>query len=166
MPFLRPVNLPAPLIAQSVACVGLGLWLVFMRRPPVAYGSGASKQKQPSGDQPLKSSSAETYSMLVPSSPSPRMADTISLLGIAITGLEITYLVTSYMPFEENQFIAASVPVRIFLASLMATICAINRKSVSRSGLWEFVGLATMDGLAGLWLGRKLGRWDGMVKGA
>jgi hypothetical protein len=104
--------------------------------------------------------------MLVPSSPPPRTADTISLFGIVITGLEITYLVTSYMPFEENQFVAASVPVRIFLAGLMATVCGLNWKSMSRSGLWEIVGLAAMDASAGIWLGTKLGRWDGMVKGA
>ena len=143
MPIFRAVNLPAPLIVQSIASVGLGLWLTFARRPPVVWNG---------------------WTMLAPSSPSPRTADTVSLLGIVVTGLEISYLVTSYMPFEENQFVAASVPVRLFLAGLMLAVCVVHRKRMSRSGFWELMGLAMMDAFAAIWLGNTLGRWDGMVR--
>jgi len=160
MSFLRPVNLPTPLIVQSIASIGLGLWLTFVRRPPVVYISDKKQSEKTSQDHP------EPWTMLVPASPSPRMADTVSLLGIVIIGLEITYLVSSYMPFEENQFIAASIPVRIFLSTLMLSVCVVHRKQMSGSGFWELIGLAVLDGSAGIWLGNILGRWDGMVRGA
>jgi len=162
MPLLRPVNLPAPLIIQSIASIGLGLWLTFVRRPPVVYDSFSDKKPNAKTlqDQP------EPWTMLAPASPSPRMADTVSLLGIVITGLEVTYLVSSYMPFEENQFIAASIPIRIFLSTLMLSVCVIHRKRMSGSGFWELIGLAVLDGFAGIWLGNTFGRWDGMVRGA
>ncbi|EEH05424.1 predicted protein [Histoplasma capsulatum G186AR] len=43
-----------------------------------------------------------------------------SALGIAVTGLGLSYLLTSYVPIEQNQFLHASVPVRIILATLAA----------------------------------------------
>lgn len=81
-------------------------------------------------------------------------------------GLEVTYLVSSYTPFEENQFTAASVPVRLGLAALMAAVVAKERKSMSKSGLWEFSTLALLDAVSAVALGWRLGRWDGMVVGA
>jgi hypothetical protein len=147
MPFLRPINLPLPLIAQSLTAVGLGLYLTLFRKPPFV-------------------SQDNSYSALAPPNPTPRTADTISLLGICMTGLEVTYLVSSYMPFEQNQFIAASVPVRLGLAALMAAVVARERKSMSKSGFWEFTALAALDGVSAVVLGWRLGRWDGMVAGA
>jgi hypothetical protein len=70
------------------------------------------------------------------------------------------------MPIEENQFVHASVPVRLFLSGLMGAVVLLNRGRMSMEGFWEFVGLAIMDGAAAVWLGWKLGTWDGMVKGA
>jgi hypothetical protein len=145
MPFFRPINLPAPFIAQSVTSVALGVYLTFFRKPAVVYNG---------------------YTMLVPANAPPRTADTISIFGILATGLEVTYLVASYMPLEENQFIAATVPVRLALAGMMAAVCAIHRKSMSKSGFWELVALTLLDGSAAIGTGLYLGRWDGMVVNA
>jgi hypothetical protein len=145
MPFLRPVNIPAPLIGQSVFAVGLGLYMALFRKPAFVRNG---------------------YTLVVPANASPRTADTISFLGIVLTGLQVCYLVTSYMPIEENQFIAASVPVRLGLAALMGTICIVHRKTMSRSGFMELAALAALDGAMAIWLGFYIGRWDGMVKNA
>jgi hypothetical protein len=140
MPFLRPVNLPAPLIAQSVASVGLGLYLAFSRRAP--------------------------FGLFAPANPSPRTADTISLLGTIVTALEINYLVASYMPFEDNQWIASSVPVRLGVSALLGTLCLVHRKRMTSDAFWEFFALAIADGGAAIILGLQIGRFDGMVSGA
>jgi hypothetical protein len=147
MPILRQVNLPAPLIVQSVTSIGLGLYTLFLRKP-------------------IYTSTKNGYSLLVPSNPTPRMADTISILGLAITGLQSAYLIASYMPLEENQFAHASVPARLFLAACLVIVCVVHRKSMSAAGFWELIGLATVDGAGAIALGLRLGRFDGMVKDA
>jgi hypothetical protein len=145
MPFFRPINLPAPLILQSVTSVGLGLYIAFFRKPPFVHNG---------------------YTALIPSNAPPRTADVISLLGLVIAGLESLYLVASYMPIEENQFIAASIPVRLALAISMGGICVVHKNTMSKSGFWELVGLGVLDGGAAVVLGIWLRRWDGMVQGA
>jgi hypothetical protein len=70
------------------------------------------------------------------------------------------------MPIEENQFIAASIPVRLALALSMASICVAHRRTMSKSGFWELVGLSVIDGGSAVALGIWLGRWDGIVQGA
>ncbi|KAF2429823.1 hypothetical protein EJ08DRAFT_260534 [Tothia fuscella] len=147
MPFFRPVRLPIPIIAASVTAVGLGLYTTIFRRPIYSH---------PHTD----------YTPLVPSHPTGRVADTISLLGVVMTGLEVTYLVSSYMPLEENQFIAASVPIRLGLSALMASVCWIHRQSMSDSGFWELLALSALDASAAIQLGFRLGRWDGMIHDA
>jgi hypothetical protein len=92
------------------------------------------------------------------------MADTISVLGLAITGLQGGYLLISYMPLEENQFVHASIPMRLFLAACIFGVCTIHRKNMSTAGFWELMGLAIVDGGAAIALGFKLGSFDGMVK--
>jgi hypothetical protein len=140
MPFLRPINLPAPLIVQSVSTVGLGLYIAFTRRAP--------------------------FGLVVPPNPSPRTADAISLLGVAICALEVNYLVTSYMPFEENQWIASSVPVRLGVSALLGLLGVVHRKNMTTAGFWELVALAVIDAGAAISLGLQLGRFDGMVPNA
>jgi hypothetical protein len=145
MPFLRPVNLPVPLVIQSATSVALGLYLTIFRRSPLVTSS---------------------YSMLAPAQPSARTADTVTLLGICITALEGAYFVTSYMPFKENQFIASSIPIRLYISAVLGSFCLLRRKELSSSGFWEFFGLAVMDGIAATCLGLIYGRFDGMVTNA
>jgi hypothetical protein len=145
MPFFRPINLPPPLIAQSITAVGIGVYMALFRKPAFTHNG---------------------YTLLVPANSPPRTADAITLLGVITAGLEITYLVSSYMPLEENQFVAASVPVRMGLALLMASVCVLHRKSMTKSGFWELTSLILLDGSAAIGLGLQLGRWDGMVSNA
>jgi hypothetical protein len=143
---LRPVNLPAPLILQSLASCGLGLYISIFRRG-IALTS--------------------TYSVVAPPLPaSPRHADALTMLGAILTALEINYLASSYMPFEENQFIASSVPIQMGVGILLAGMTAWKRNDMSNEGLWELSGLAGIEIAAAVWLGFSTGRWDGMVYGA
>lgn len=70
------------------------------------------------------------------------------------------------MPIEENQIIAASIPVRLGLVCAIAGISLVHGKSMSKSGFWEMVVLGVVDGGAAIGLGIWLGRWDGIVRGA
>jgi hypothetical protein len=142
MPFLRTVNLPAPLIVQSVASVGLGVYLAIFGRTPFTYGS---------------------YSLLAPSSPSSRTADTVRFFGMVLAGLQSQYLISSYMPLEENQFVATSAPVRMAIGVALGTVAFLKRKTMSESGFWEFVGLAVVELGSAAWIGHMMGRFDGMV---
>ena len=69
------------------------------------------------------------------------------------------------MPIEENQFLHASAPIRVFLASLagikLLTISRENtRLSKKRNAL---LGVLLYDGLGGLVLGWYLGTFSGKV---
>jgi len=82
-----------------------------------------------------------------------------STLGIATLGLGLAYLSTSYVSIEENQFLYASVPVRIILATVAGLKALIAGKEERRT----LVGIAVYDGFGGAILGWWLGVWDGKV---
>lgn len=84
------------------------------------------------------------------------------MVGIITFALGIAYLATSYMPIEDNQFLHASVPVRILLAGLAALRLLLNRGMTNegRAQMW-FVLL--YDGFGGMLCGWQLGRWDGRI---
>lgn len=69
------------------------------------------------------------------------------------------------MPLEENQFVHASVPVRLMLSAAMLGICLLKGKQMSKGGYWELMGLAIFDGIAATVLGFYLGRFDGIIGG-
>ena len=69
------------------------------------------------------------------------------------------------MPLEENQFVFASVPVRLMLSAGIFALCMMKGKEMSKGGFWELMGLAVFDGLAATGLGFYLGRFDGIVGG-
>ena len=76
------------------------------------------------------------------------------------------YLVSSYMPLEDNQFVHTSVPVRLFLAGCLVGVCVLRGREMSKSGWWEMIGLAAIEGVGALMLGFHLGRFDGKVRDA
>ncbi|KAK2744782.1 hypothetical protein FQN55_006538 [Onygenales sp. PD_40] len=82
-------------------------------------------------------------------------------LGIATTGLGLGYLTTSYVPIEENQFVHASVPVRMVLALLAAA----RIPSASRQDQRALGMIAVYDLVGAIMVGYSLGRWDGRVSG-
>jgi len=86
------------------------------------------------------------------------------MCGITTLAIGIAYLSTSYMSIEENQFLHASVPVRILLAAVAgARWLFIDRQSTAGRNQMLFVML--YDGLGGLICGWQLGRFDGRVIG-
>jgi hypothetical protein len=85
------------------------------------------------------------------------------MLGVATTGLGLSYLLTSYMPIEQNQFLHASVPARLILAALSAYKALVGRKDLSdveKKRLW---GVTIYDGLGAVVLGLWLGKWNGRI---
>jgi hypothetical protein len=87
------------------------------------------------------------------------------MLGVAALGLGLAYFLTSYMPIEQNQFLHASVPVRLILAAASAYKAFIGRKELSdieKKRLW---GVTIWDGFGAVVLGWWLGKWNGRVPG-
>lgn len=74
-------------------------------------------------------------------------------------------IATAYMPMQENQFLHASAPVRILLASLAGLKWMTIRKEDAK--LYKkrnaLLGLLLYDGLGGLILGWYLGTFSGKV---
>jgi len=69
------------------------------------------------------------------------------------------------MPIEQNQFLHASVPIRLGIAVLLIAAGLLNKDSMDERGWWTHVGFAVWDGVGALWLGWYLGRWDGRCPG-
>ena len=87
-------------------------------------------------------------------------------LGSASVSLGLAYLMTSYVPIVENQFLHASVPLRLLMSVLLPTKYWSEKGTVSEEAEKEFLFVATHDGVLGLFLGWQLGRWDGRVAGS
>jgi hypothetical protein len=87
------------------------------------------------------------------------------MLGIATTGLGLAYLSTAYMPVDKNQFLHASVPVRMVLAGAAGIKLLVAGKGMSADQLKSFWGVALYDGIGGFLLGWWLGTWGGRVPG-
>ena len=82
-------------------------------------------------------------------------------LGIASLAIGLAYLFTSYMPVEENQWLHASVPVRLILGLLLGLRTVVGdglteaeKRSLRNLGLYDGFGAVVL----GLWLGRFDGR--------
>ncbi|KAK6363619.1 hypothetical protein TWF730_001043 [Orbilia blumenaviensis] len=92
---------------------------------------------------------------------SPELRGANSLIGITTATIGLAYLSTSYVPIEQNQFLHASVPIRLGVATLLATSAVVNQKDMDDKSWRTHVGFALWDGIGALWLGWYLGRWDG-----
>lgn len=84
-------------------------------------------------------------------------------VGSTFLTLGLAYLLTSYMPLEENQFLYASVPIRVLTSVVLASTWARNRETMSDEGKWEYLGTALYDGAITVWLGWYLGTFSGRV---
>ena len=105
------------------------------------------------------------YWFLLPVGPS-RENQLRATLGSASISLGLAYILTSYVPIAENQFLHASVPLRLMASMLLALKYWSERRSVSEEGKREFLWVAAYDGALSLILGWQLGRWDGRVGGS
>lgn len=68
------------------------------------------------------------------------------------------------MPMHDNQFLYATVPVRIILATFAATRLVVGGK-LSEADRRNLLLVALYDGLGAVALGWWLGRFDGRVPG-
>ncbi|KDR77693.1 hypothetical protein GALMADRAFT_278748 [Galerina marginata CBS 339.88] len=97
--------------------------------------------------------------------PSENAPEDISTLGIATIALGMSYISTSYVPMEENQFLYASAPVRVLLASLAGikwlTISEANANLYKKRN--ALLSVLLYDGLGGLVLGWYLGTFSGKI---
>jgi len=96
---------------------------------------------------------------------SPRLYATTSLMGITTAIIGLSYLATSYVPIEQNQFLYASVPVRFLVSATLALAALLNGGKMSKEGWRTHVGFAIYDTLGATWLGWYLGKWDGRCPG-
>jgi hypothetical protein len=70
------------------------------------------------------------------------------------------------MPVAENQFLHASVPLRLLASVLLGVKTWSERRTMSKEGRKEVLWVAAYDGALGLYLGWQLGRLDGRVSGS
>lgn len=67
------------------------------------------------------------------------------------------------MPMEENQFLHASAPVRVLLASLAGVKWLATRNAGAGAASTALLGVVLYDGLGGLVLGWYLGTFSGKI---
>lgn len=82
------------------------------------------------------------------------------LLGIATLALSLAYLFTAYMPIEQNQFLYATVPVRMILAAVAAIRLLIGG-GLGKEERRNLLVVALYDGGGAMVLGWWLGSFDG-----
>jgi hypothetical protein len=91
-----------------------------------------------------------------------RAAENAAMAGITTLAIGVAYLVTSYMPIAENQFLHASVPVRVGLALLAGLrLCLID--NMSPEGRNQMLFVFFYDGIGGLICGWELGSFNGRI---
>ncbi|KAL4895848.1 hypothetical protein BDV59DRAFT_199827 [Aspergillus ambiguus] len=150
----RPINLPRHILFANGTLLGLALYVtIFRSLPTIKLTAGKKDEKR-------------QLELFIPRPTTRRITDTNVLFGLVTSGLMLPYFVSSYMPIEENQFLHASVPIRLFASAVMLGHTLVRgRRGMSEEGYWEFLGLALLDAGAAIALGCELGRFDGMVPG-
>ncbi|KAL2865000.1 uncharacterized protein BJX67DRAFT_190869 [Aspergillus lucknowensis] len=162
---LRPVNLPPSLLVPPTLILGLALYISVFRKAPIQTTSQQqlTDHHTDKDGKPL-ATPTPLAEILVPTPTTPRIADTNALFGTVSAALVLPYFVSSYMPIEENQFLHASVPIRLWIsAMLIGNLVVRGRKHMSREGYWEFLALGVLDAVGAVALGVYLGRFDGRV---
>ncbi|KAL5340562.1 hypothetical protein BJX70DRAFT_396547 [Aspergillus crustosus] len=161
--YLRPINLPIPIILSSSSLLVFGFYVtIFRTLPSLPIFFTKHKSKASATIEDLANPSHESF---IPPPTTPRIADTNALFGIISYALVLPYFVSSYMPIDENQFLYASVPIRLCVSGMMlAHLLLRGRTGMSESGFWEFVAFAMLDGGSAMGLGLYLGRFDGRIR--
>ncbi|KAL2062464.1 hypothetical protein VTL71DRAFT_6730 [Oculimacula yallundae] len=136
------VNLPWFITLHALGLSFLGLYQTFLIRPITPSGPPKGLSKPKIQTQPAN-----------------------PLLGIATLALGLAYLSTSYMPIEQNQFLHASVPIRIILAVVSIVRLVLDRNVGNLSGgeKRSLAVVAAYDGLGAVGLGLWLGTFGGKV---
>lgn len=149
----RPVNLPQHIIVANGALLGLSLYVAVFRSLPAIRLTPTKRGKEKRRPE-----------LLIPHPTTRRIADTNALLGLVSSCLMLPYFLCSYMPIEENQYLHASVPIRLFVSGVLFGHTLLRgRKGMSEEGYREFLGFAVMDAGAAIMVGLQLGRFNGIV---
>ncbi len=96
------------------------------------------------------------YSALSPQSPG---KPGTSMLGICELAIGLNYFLSSYMPPNKNQYLAAGVPIRLILSA----IATIKLPYAGKEEKGTLMFTAVLDAVGAIALGWWLGRWDGRV---
>jgi hypothetical protein len=97
-----------------------------------------------------------------PTKPS-HAAEGLAMAGITTLAIGIAYAATAYMPISENQFLHASVPVRIGLALVAGLRLLLMRDVLSADGVNQMLFVLLYDGFGGALCGWELGNFSGRV---
>jgi hypothetical protein len=138
------MKLPLPILVHASTFMGLGLYLMF--RAPSPLPPPKSKE------EPIKLTLNNPFAI-----PPGRGHEISSVLGLATVGLGLSYLLTSYVEVERNQFLYATVPARLILAGLATVLLLLRGKGMSTQARRELWGLVVYDTLSVLALGWWLG---------
>lgn len=163
------VNLPLPILLHSLSLTGLGLTLLLRpHRSPFSFLTCreifASNISLPSSSSSAKPADSATTASASDARPSPRrVIHTTAHAGAAVTAVGLCYLATSYMPIEENQFLHATVPIRVVIVALLLSTLVLRGGEMSTEGWWEYLGLVVWDGIGAVGLGLYLGSWDSRI---
>jgi hypothetical protein len=106
------------------------------------------------------------YMFIQPAGPS-RENQLRATLGSASISLGLVYLMTSYVPIAENQFLHASVPLRLLTSVLLGVKSWSERRTMSEEGKREFLWVCLRGLLAeveGCWAGRSWGWKDFVIE--
>ncbi|KAI1002506.1 hypothetical protein K3495_g5695 [Podosphaera aphanis] len=81
--------------------------------------------------------------------------------GLTTLCIGLTYLLTSRVPIEENQFLHASIPIRGVLVTV-AAYRALAMRGLTATQKKDLLGVVVWDGIGALALGYSLGTFKGM----
>lgn len=90
-------------------------------------------------------------------------ANTSASLGIGSLAIGLAYFTTAYVPIEQNQFLYASVPVRLVLAAVAVVRAYVLKGPLEENERRNMIGIALLDGVGGVALGWYLGEFGGRI---
>jgi hypothetical protein len=90
-------------------------------------------------------------------------AEAVAMAGITTLGIGLAYTATAYMPISENQFLHASVPVRMGLAITAGLRLLLMKDVMSTDGVNQMLFVLLYDGLGGALCGYELGNFSGRI---
>lgn len=132
---LGPINLPPFIIFHATGLIIIGIHQIF---GPVF--NTTKPNKSTARNSPSKSSSQPLVQ---------REQELKTITGVSALAIGLGYLSTSYMPTERNQWLYASVLVRILLAGVCGVrvlLAATGKGNLSQQSKREMLGIMVWDG--------------------
>lgn len=82
--------------------------------------------------------------------------------GITTFAIGLAYMVTAYIPMDQNTFLHASVPVRMLLAAISG-LRLLFISNISKEGRNQMLFVLFYDGLGGAFCGWQLENFSGIA---